>query len=210
MILSLTASHAKSAFCLMELPITKMLESTEIVARCEPRTNMFLMATLYVGANSAPVKVRDMSARGALIEGGTIPPSGKEIRLSRGCLDISGKIVWTTGGRAGLLFHSAIAVTDWLPRGKSAGSQTQVDEFVQLVKSSAGDSTPFPGTAAKITAHRLTAHEITQLQLALESLSEDLAADPAIVERHMEKLQTLDLTAQALTKLAAERGSSPG
>ena len=39
----------------------------------------------------------------------------------------------------------------------------------------------------------------------IESLANDLSSDPNIVRRHMAKLQTLDATAQALRKLAAER-----
>ena len=48
------------------------------------RTNMFLMATIYAGGGSAPVKVRNLSLAGALIEGGRIPDVASEITLRRG------------------------------------------------------------------------------------------------------------------------------
>jgi len=166
---------------------------------------MFLMATLYIGAHSTPVKVRDMSTGGALIEGGTMPPLGHGIRLCRGSLHVSGEVVWTTGGRSGLRFNTAITVTDWLPRANATAPQMRIDEIVQLVKSSEASSPTFAGSEVEITSRKLTSLEITQLKLAIEALAEDLAADPDIVARHMEKLQSLDLTAQALTKLAAER-----
>lgn len=182
----------------------KVSQAPDVDARCEPRINMFLMATLYSGASSAPVKVRDMSPGGALIESGAIPLPGQEVQLCRGSLQITGEVVWTSSGRAGLRFQSQINVTDWLPRGRATAPQTQIDEFVQQVKSSV--ATPRFREIANVSAsNRLTALEVTQLRLALESLAEDLAADPDVVARHLMKLQTLDLTVQALTKIAAER-----
>jgi len=53
-------------------------------ARIEPRTNMFVMASLAAGQAQATVKVRNMSTRGALIEGTSLPPEGAECLLHRG------------------------------------------------------------------------------------------------------------------------------
>jgi hypothetical protein len=78
-----------------------------------------------------------------------------------------------------------------------------VDEIVQQVKASGTVHTdPAP---PRFQSGKLTALELTRLTVALESLAEDLAADPDVVKRHLAKLQTLDLVAQALRKLAAGR-----
>jgi hypothetical protein len=80
-----------------------------------------------------------------------------------------------------------------------------VDEIVQQVKASRTESSASPAQGPALKASKLDALELTRLRVALESLAKDLAADPDIVKRHMAKLQSLDITAQALGKLAAER-----
>ena len=55
----------------------------EFDVRREPRTNMFVMATIYADTGSAPVKVRNLSSTGALIEGEVLPPLGATVRLRR-------------------------------------------------------------------------------------------------------------------------------
>ena len=53
-------------------------------ARVEPRTNMFVMAALVTGHTRETVKVRNMSASGALVEGPTLPNPGTPCLLNRG------------------------------------------------------------------------------------------------------------------------------
>ena len=163
------------------------------------------MATLYAASGSSPVKVRDVSPRGALIEGGVNPHPGTSVRLCRGSVSITGEVVWRQGERAGLLFESNLVVAEWLPGGRAVTPQRRVDELVQHVKASATATTRSSGNIPTVQPCKLSALELTQLRVAIESLAEDLATDPDIVKRHMAKLQTLDLAAQALGKLAAGR-----
>lgn len=163
------------------------------------------MATLYAGSGSSPVKVRDLSSTGALIEGGVIPAPGTNVRLCRGSLNIMGEVVWCRGERAGLRFESSLSVAEWLPGGRALAPQQRVDEIVQQVKASGAIGSHSAGHFATLQSSTVSAAELTQLRVALESLAEDLAADRDIVKRHVPKLQTLDITAQALRKLAAER-----
>ena len=174
-------------------------------ARREPRTSLFVMATLYVGSGSSPVKVRDLSSAGALIEGGAIPPPGTSVRLCRGSLNITGEIVWHSGGRAGLRLESSISVAEWLPGRQATAPQQRVDEIVQQVKASGTAGSVSLQNVPEFQSSKLSALELTRLRVAIESLAEELAADPDIVKRHMAKLQTLDLAAQAFGKLAAGR-----
>ena len=162
------------------------------------------MATVYSAAGTAPVKVRDLSPGGALIEGGSLPSLGSLVRLSRGSLEVPGEVVWSSANRAGLKFDAAIRVQDWLPRTLARSPQQRTDEAVQAAKSMhyAKDEGPSGGTRR---FDRMTAATIKNLRTALVSLAEDLAADPEIVERHLSKLQTLDLVVQALGSLADER-----
>lgn len=180
-------------------------KSTDDDARCEPRTSVFVMATLYAGAGSSAVKVRDVSPAGALIEGGVVPPPGTQVCLCRAGLTITGTIVWSRGDRAGLRFESRTSVAEWLPRGGALAPQQRVDEIVQQVKAS-GPARPLSRRdVPTFQSATISDVELTQLALALESLAEDLAGDAGVTTRHMEKLQTLDVAVQALRKLAAER-----
>lgn len=164
---------------------------------------MFVMATIYAGTGSAPVKVRDMSSGGALIEGAVIPSPGTEVRLCRGSLNIMGEVVWCKDARAGLRFESNVSVADWLPSGRAPAAQQRVDELVQQAQAS--KIVHAAPADDPLKPREVTALELTRLRRAIESLAEDLAEDKAIMERYASKLQTLDLAAQALRKLAAER-----
>lgn len=173
-------------------------------AQREPRTNVFVMAAIYSDAGSAPVKVRNVSSGGALIEGAVVPPPGSQVRLCRGSNSITSKVAWSEAGRAGLRFESAVSVSDWLPGGSRTSQQQRVDEMVQQVKAS--NLVPVPAADCReARSSQVSAVELTRLTEAIESLARDLVSDPEIVTRHMLKLQTLDLAAQTLRKLAAER-----
>lgn len=188
------------------MQIAQMTGQAECEAPRPPRTNMFVMATIYAGTGSAPVKVRNLSSSGALIEGPVLPHPGTQVRLSRGGLSITADIVWQKDGRAGLRFESVVSVADWLPHGRAISAQQRVDEIVQQAKDTSNGMLPvasidYPGSQIA----KLSATDLTRLRLAIQSLAEDLAADPAAVERHGSKLQTLDIAAQALGRLASER-----
>lgn len=186
------------------LVIAELTKPSHCDARGEPRTSLFVMGTLYTDSGSSPVKVRDLSPGGALIEGGVIPLPGTNVRLCRGSLNITGKIVWCRGGRAGLRFESRLSVAEWLPGGQAIAPQQRVDEVVQQVKASGMPALAI-GPRPTLQSEKLSAVELTRLRVAIESLADDLATDPDVVKRHMAKLQTLDLVAQALRKLALER-----
>lgn len=167
---------------------------------------MFVMATIYTDSGSAPVRVRNLSPTGALIEGPVLPPPGSQVRLSRGSLSIMGDIVWHKDGRAGLRFKSTVSVADWLPHGRSVNAQQRIDEIIQHARTSSkgvDPRTPISWLTPQST--KLNAIDLRRLKMAIQSLSEDLAADLVAVERHGSKLQVLDVVAQALGKLASER-----
>ena len=179
-------------------------EATELDLRREPRTNMLVMATLYAGTSSAPVKVRNMTPAGALIEGAIIPPPGTAVTLRRGSLAIAAEVMWCSEARAGLKFVANASVAAWLPRGRALSAQQRVDEVVEQVKA----STAIPADSPPSNDSRdrsVTALELTRVRKLLETLGEDLANDDDVVVRHGAKLQSLDLAAQLLAKLASER-----
>lgn len=162
---------------------------------------MFVMAFLMAGSASGPVRIRNLSPTGALIEGAVIPESKERVRLRRTGATVAGEVVWSRDGRAGLRFDSRVTVADWLPRGANCSAQQRVDEVVQGWKT--GASNAVPSTANGIVhAGSISAAALTNLCEEIETLANDLAGDDVVVQRHLAKLQTLDTTAQVLRKLA--------
>src|SRR4051812_48767645 len=102
--------------------------------RLGPRSNIFVTGTLYGAGGSAPVRVRNMSLNGALVEAEALPSVGSLVRLCRGSLSVMGEIAWVAAGKAGLHFSSAICVSDWLPAGQRGAGQQMADELVHQAR----------------------------------------------------------------------------
>lgn len=98
--------------------------------RLDSRNNIFVMAALYASGRSVtPVRVRNISRTGALIEAGALPTVGTKVRLSRASLSASGTVVWIEGSKCGVQFDASISVANWLPQGRRGIGQQFVDEL---------------------------------------------------------------------------------
>lgn len=159
------------------------------------------MAALYAPGHSVmPVRVRNLSRTGALIESADVPSPGTPVRLCRATLSATGTIIWVNGGKAGLQFETPIAVGEWLPQGRRGIAQQLVDElFHQRRLRTVG---PRPLDAAPDPELGLSA-ELLELRLSLERAGEALALDTTVAGRHPNTLQTIDCVSQALARLAA-------
>src|SRR3569623_1927072 len=102
-------------------------------ARSAARSNMFLAAVLKGSAFSVPVRIRNMSSTGALVEGAAMPDGGSSVRLIRGSLMIPADVVWSAAGRCGLRFGGAGSVREWLAP-PSNREQNRVDNTVRVMK----------------------------------------------------------------------------
>lgn len=105
-------------------PLTK----TETELRIHSRSNVFLMAVLD-GAGSRPVRVRNLSAGGALVEGAKLPAAGVRASLKRGSLNAPGEIAWTRGQHCGIRFDEAADVDEWIQR-VGPEHQQRIDEVI--------------------------------------------------------------------------------
>lgn len=171
-------------------------------ARREPRTNLFAMGTIYADGRSAPVRVRNLSPTGAMVEGAVLPTSGRRVRLCRGSLEVFAEIIWCKDGAAGLRFESAVTVADWLPRGRAIAPQQRIDEVFH--QSRVGVSVTAPAQPPWADGE-LGALDLMRMKQAMESLAIELASDSHALERYASKLQVLDMAAQALGKIANQR-----
>lgn len=171
---------------------------------------MFLIATLYVGPSGTPVRVRNLSKSGALIEGADLPPGGTEITLRRGYLETTGSVAWAAAGRAGLAFRWPVAVSAWLP-AKEPFRQAQIDRIAFGAKHAACavEISPCPLVdEAPLSMSALIA-ELAALQAELGQLGDKLCEDMTLVAAHPE-IQFLDSAGQRIAKVVEALHTAQG
>jgi hypothetical protein len=68
------------------------------------RSNVLMSASLELSGTSLPVKLRNLSAEGALVEGDRLPVEGAALLFRKGDLSMPGTIAWVKGRQAGVSF----------------------------------------------------------------------------------------------------------
>ena len=183
------------------------LQDREAEARAAHRASIYLAAALYCDGSSAPVKIRNISQTGALVEGHALPLDGSLVQLVRGALIVHALVAWASEGRCGLKFSGCIDVQQWRA-APSNGDQQRVDDIVRLVKAGAvplpvprlarADASGSPDDeAAMIRGDLRRAAEL------IGNLGELLAGDTDVVMRHGASLQNLDIAMQMITAVEA-------
>jgi len=173
------------------------IQSRDADARGAPRESLYVAATLYRDGSPAPVKIRNMSASGALVEGAVLPSVGTLVQLIRGELIVHALVAWSAERRCGLKFSGSVDARQW--RASPINSeQERVDEIVRLVKAGAVplpvpplaqfDSEPGPQLSG----------DLRRASELLDELGAALASDPDVVTRHADKLQNLDIAMQVI------------
>ncbi len=73
-----------------------------------------MAATIETSAGVVAVKMRNLSAEGALIEGDGLPVEGTAVLFRRGELAVSGHFAWVQGNRGGIAFDEGLSPEDVL------------------------------------------------------------------------------------------------
>ncbi|QNM82012.1 hypothetical protein H8M03_08190 [Sphingomonas sabuli] len=173
-------------------------------ARLRPRSNMFLAAMLHGDDRATPVRIRNMSVLGALVEAPALPAGDTPLRLVRGRLEADASIIWTSGLRSGLSFSAPVAVEEWMAPVRNA-EQSRVDEAVRMLRLGAiPNARNFSPERLHLddAAGRL-GEDLRCVARLLENLGGDLAGDPAVLTGHSAKLQNLDIAIQSISAVAA-------
>ena len=68
------------------------------------RSNVLMSASLELSGTSLAVKLRNLSAEGALVEGDKLPIEGASILFRKGDLSMPGNVAWVKGRQAGINF----------------------------------------------------------------------------------------------------------
>jgi hypothetical protein len=174
-------------------------------ARRQPRSSLFLAAVLSSGSEQAPVRVRNMSPNGAMVETPVGPPPGTQVHLKRGVLAARGTVSWRSANRCGLHFDSEVSVRDWLAV-PAKGEQQRVDDIVAMVKAGGPGPTVEKLIAEAPRTHEQLTEDLSEVVKLMQDLEDDLSSSDATRERHGMKLQHLDIAMQMLRALAAELG----
>jgi hypothetical protein len=160
--------------------------------RAQVRSNVFLAAALFAGESAIPVRLRNLSLRGALLEAPSLPPAGSKVRLVRGDLSAEGEIAWQKGGIAGLSFSEDIDVPQWVRRIGHRGQQ-RVDEALAALRAH---------KPARSVDDRQKSASLARMSAELDSICERLALFPEMNVDFAEELLKLDVLAQNLRRLS--------
>ena len=177
--------------------------------RRQRRSSIFLAAVLRAGSEQAPVKIRNMSPNGAMIESPVTPPAGSKVDLMRGSLVARGTVVWSSANRCGLRFVSEVSVKDWLAAPTKVHQQ-RVDEIVALVKAGGRDLTPEPSVSRGVRCPEQLIDDLSAVVRLMQDLEDELASSNETLERHGLKLQNLDIAMQMVRAVANELASGNG
>jgi hypothetical protein len=188
----------------------EMVDGLDYLPRL-PRKNLLLGAFIEAGALKAPVRVRNLSESGAMLEGTVLPDPGVGITLQRSDIRMGATVIWRTGGRCGVKFDDAsISVEEWVtgnraPSFNGVQGQARVDAIQRAVRSGAA----LPAQAASGSRDPSAAEmgkrivdELRHVRLLLDTLGEEVAEDPEFLQRHNRSLQNLDRASQILENLA--------
>jgi len=180
------------------------------------RKNLMLSATIECGGTRAPVRIRNLSETGAMLDGATLPNPGVSLTLLRAEITVGATVIWREGGRCGVHFDSVAATVDEWVTGKRPPTfdgkqgQARVDAIQGAVRAGATlpVEPPVAGTLDAAEIERRVAEEITHVQRLIDALGEELIEDPVMLQRHMRLLQNLDRASQILEHLGKVLGAS--
>lgn len=83
--------------------------STSPQNRKTRRSHVLMSASLELSGSSLPVKLRNLSADGALVEGEQLPAEGSLILFRKGELSVTGRVAWAKTRHAGISFDRPLA-----------------------------------------------------------------------------------------------------
>lgn len=176
-----------------------------------PRKNLMLAASIESAGTRAPVRIRNLSESGAMLDGATLPDAGAPIMLFRADIQVAATIVWREAGRCGIRFDNIAATVDEWITGKRAATfngqrgQARVDAIQTAVRAGTALA-PEPGLAAAQPLRpgeleQRISEEIIYVQRLIDALGEELVEDPVMLQRHSRVLQNLDRASQVLAHL---------
>lgn len=72
------------------------------------RSHVLMAASIEASGQTLPVKLRNLSSEGALVEGGELPAIGSPVIFRKKELSLAGRVAWVIDGRAGIAFDARL------------------------------------------------------------------------------------------------------
>lgn len=170
--------------------------------RRHTRSNTFLMANVVSDSLSAPVRIKNISATGALLTGAELPRLGETCRLRRADISVTGHIVRVTPGTAAIHFAREIDIARWI------GSTHQLQQDVDRVVQDAKHRYPVADSNHRVTAVRqghgqlapspVGRDDLLDLADQIDRLANAMSDDIDVITRYGTRLQVLDIASQRL------------
>jgi len=176
-----------------------------------PRKNLLLTATIRSGGVAAPVRIRNLSEKGAMVDGQALPEPVASLILQRPEVEMRGIVAWRADGRCGIQFEGAASVDEWVagrraPAAIFGQGQSRVDQIQAAIRGGRDivEEVPAASPAELITdVEARVAEELDHVQSMLDDVAGDLIGDMALLQRHGEALQRFDNACQILNQLSA-------
>ena len=89
------------------MPCT-MDESSITQNRRSRRSHVLMAASIEAAGVAVPVKLRNLSSEGALVEGDRLPSVGSPVLFRKNELNLAGHVAWISGRRAGIAFDAML------------------------------------------------------------------------------------------------------
>lgn len=169
------------------------------------RSNTFLMAMLVTDTLSAPVRIKNLSASGALLSGRDLPRRGERCRLRRGEAAVSAIVVREVPHGAAIRFERLIDEVQWI--GAANQMQRDVDRVVHdathryPVADSNHRLTAVQAAPAVLAPSPVSRDELMDLADQLDRLANAFSDDEHVITRYLDRLQLLDIASQRLRSL---------
>ncbi|WP_168355868.1 PilZ domain-containing protein [Sphingomonas gei] len=182
-----------------------------------PRKNLMLSATIESAGTRVPVRIRNLSETGAMLDGAALPGPGDSLVLLRAEITVGATVVWRDDRRCGIRFALVAASVDEWVTGKRPATfdgkqgQARVDAIQTAVRFGAvlpAEPAPAAGTPDAMDLDRRVAEEVVHVRQLIDALGEELVEDPVMLQRHMRVLQNLDRASQILEHLGTVLGAS--
>jgi hypothetical protein len=182
--------------------------------RASPRTNLLLSATVELAGRVMPVRIRNLSETGALVEGAGLPDAGQPLVLCRGELHVAGTVAWAAGARRGVRFDGPTPVSEWTGgkpkplectglRDQRRVDAIQANARMDPVSGRAARGSEAPAAPDPLPhLDKRLADELGYVRRLLESLGDELVTDPVLIHRYGRTLQSLDLAGQILSHVS--------
>lgn len=161
------------------------------------------MANVVSDSLSAPVRIKNISATGALLTGAELPRLGETCRLRRADISVTGQIVRVTPGTAAVHFAREIDIARWI--GSTQQLQLDVDRVVQdarhrypVADSNHRVAAVRQGGYGQLAPSPVGRDDLLDLADQIDRLANAMSDDIDVITRYGTRLQVLDIASQRL------------